>query len=86
MANLSLRNVDEDLLAWLRSRAATHGRSVNAELLDLIAVARSDEMAAESTSPFAASARRARALGVRTPATSRGVVREDRDRDDELRS
>ena len=86
MATLSLRNVDAETLSWLRARAAAHGKSVNAELLDLLAIARTDELAAASTSPFAASLRRARALGVRTPSTSRSLVRADRDRDDKLRS
>ena len=85
MATLSLRSLDENTLDWLRSRAAAHGKSVNAELLELIAVARTDELAAESASPFAKSLRRARALGVRSPSTSRGIVRADRDRDDKLR-
>lgn len=85
MATLSLRLVDDDTLRWLRSRAAAHGRSVNAELLDLIAVARCDEMATDSPNPFAASHRRARALGVRTASSARRTVRSDRDRDDKLR-
>ena len=82
---LNLRGLDEGTLGWLRSRAAAHGRSVNAELLDLIAVARTDETVAGSASPFAKSHHRARALGFSSASTSRGIVRADRDRDDKLR-
>lgn len=39
MRTLTLRNVSEDTLHWLRGRAAAQSRSVSAELLDLIAVA-----------------------------------------------
>jgi plasmid stability protein len=80
VATLKLRDLDETTYAWLRSQAAAHGQSVNAELLDLIATARADHLAAESASPFARCMRRARVLGVRTPATSRRIVRADRDR------
>ena len=64
-------------------RAAAHHRSINAELLDLLAVSRADELAAlRADSPFAKSYRRAKALGVRTPSTSTATVRSDRDRDE----
>jgi len=82
MAVLTLRNVDEVTLDWLRARAAAHARSLNAELLDILAVARTDELAqGSSRNPFARSFQRARALGVRTPSTSARILREDRDRD-----
>ncbi len=82
MAVLTLRNVDDATLDWLRVRAAAHARSLNTELLDILAVARTDELAGNAArNPFARSFRRARALGVRTPSTSARILREDRDRD-----
>ena len=79
MPNLTLRRLDDDTMRWLRLRAATHGRSVNAEILDLLRVARADEVAeAAGDNPFAASYRKARARGVRTPGTAREIVRADR--------
>ena len=82
MPSITVRQVPEDQLQWLRMKAAEHGRSLNAELLDLLAVVRADELAAaESDSPVAKSYRRARTLGVRTPSTSAVTVRSDRDRD-----
>ena len=54
---------------------------MNAELLDLLEVARADEMADNAAdNPFAAGFREARKRGIRTPATSVGAVRSLRDR------
>ncbi len=81
MRALTIRNLEDDELRWLRMRAAEHGRSLNAELLDLIAVARGDEIAAKMpSSPFAKTAVRARKGGVRTPPTSTAMVRNGRNR------
>jgi len=86
MAVLTLRNVDDETLRWLRARAAAHARSLNSELLDILSVARADELAeAAPANPFARTFRRARAIGVRTPSTSARIVREDRDRDERRR-
>ncbi|MBQ03014.1 MAG: hypothetical protein CL477_20325 [Acidobacteria bacterium] len=83
MPSITIRKLPEEQLQWLRMRAAEHNRSVNAELLDLLAVLRADELAAlETDSPFAKSYRRAKALGVRTPSSSTATVRSDRDRDE----
>ncbi len=83
MPSITIRKIPEEQLQWLRMRAAEHGRSVNAELLDLLAVLRADELATlETDSPFAKSYRRARALGVRTPSSSTATIRSDRDRDE----
>lgn len=79
MRGLTIRNIDEPTLRWLRRRAADRGRSLNSELLDLLAVVRGDELAARMRGPLAASARRARALGVRTPASGAAIVRASRD-------
>lgn len=79
MAGLTIRNIDDEVLAWLRARAASRGRSLNAELLDVLSVARGDDIAARLDHPAARTARLARALGVRTP-RSAGVLRRERDR------
>ena len=36
MASLSVRNLDDDLLARLKRRAARHGRSAEAEVRDIL--------------------------------------------------
>ena len=77
MAGLTLR-LDEETHEWLRARADANGRSLNAELLDILAVARADELAATLTHPAAQSHRLARSLGVRTPRSAR-VLRAQRD-------
>ncbi len=83
MPSITIRKLPEEQLQWLRMRAAEHNRSVNAELLDLLAVLRADELAAlETNSPFAKSYRRAKSIGVRTPSSSTATVRSDRDRDE----
>ena len=82
MPSITIRQVPAEQLQWLRMRAAEHGRSLNAELLDLLAVLRADELAAvEPDSPVGKSYRRAKTLGVRTPSTSAVTVRSDRGRD-----
>lgn len=82
MPSITIRQIPEDQLQWLRMRAAEHGRSLNGELLDLLAVLRADELAAmEPDNSVAKSYRRAKALGVRTPSTAAAAVRTDRDRD-----
>lgn len=40
MAQLLVRNVDEETVAWLKARAAAHGRSVEAEHRDILRQAR----------------------------------------------
>jgi plasmid stability protein len=43
MASLSVRNLDDDILARLKRRAARHGRSAEAEARDILAQAVSGE-------------------------------------------
>ena len=43
MANLSVRNLDDDLVAKLKRRAARHGRSAEAEVRDILRLTLSDE-------------------------------------------
>jgi plasmid stability protein len=43
MASLSVRNLEDDILARLKRRAARHGRSAEAEARDILAQALSTE-------------------------------------------
>jgi plasmid stability protein len=79
MAGLTVRNLGADTLEWLRDRAAEHRRSVNAELLEILSVARGDEIAAAMSGPAAATARKARVMGVRTRRSAE-LLRRDRER------
>ncbi len=79
MAGLTIRNLDDRVLAWLRERAAARGTSLNTELIEILSVARGDELARRTRGPAAASARLARALGVRTR-RSAALLRHDRNR------
>ena len=40
MAQLLVRNVDEETVAWLKARAAAHGHSVEAEHREILRAAR----------------------------------------------
>ncbi len=73
--NLSIKNVPDETAEELRKRAARNHRSLQGELLAII------EEAAGRKSPLSPSDFLAgvRALGLRTPAESRSMVREDRD-------
>ncbi len=83
MPSLTVRAIPEEQLRWLRARALRGARSLNREVLELLAVARADELAAaKPESAFARSLRLARRLGVRTAASSSAIVRRDRARDD----
>lgn len=76
MAQLLVRNVDEETVAWLKARAAAHGRSVEAEHRELLRSAR------ESSAPedFWIRAARLRAELVGRPLTPSEVLqREGRD-------
>ncbi len=42
--SMSIRNLDDDLVARLRLRAARHGRSAEAEVRDILRRALSDEV------------------------------------------
>jgi len=78
--HLILENIDEETMSWLRRQSAAHGCSVSEELLDILWVVRADEVADYyRDNPFAATLRKARAMAVRTVATSQVIVRTDRD-------
>ncbi len=42
MAQLLVRNVDEETVAWLKARAAANGRSVEAEHREILRAARAN--------------------------------------------
>lgn len=73
--NLSIKNVPDEIAEELRERAARNHRSLQGELIAII------EEAAGRRKPLSPSEFLAavRALGLRTPAESRSMVREDRD-------
>lgn len=76
MAQLLVRNVDEETVAWLKARAAANGRSVEAEHRELLRVAR----AASAPQDFwerAARLRRETAGRMQTPSDL--LLREARD-------
>jgi plasmid stability protein len=73
--NLSIKNVPDEIANELRERAARNHRSLQGELRAII------EEAAGRKNPLSPSEFLAgvRVLGLRTPAESRSMVREDRD-------
>jgi hypothetical protein len=73
--NLSIKNVPDEIAEELRERADRNHRSLQGELMAII------EEAAGRKSPLSPSEFLAevRALGLRTPAESRSMIREDRD-------
>ena len=76
MAQLLVRNVDEETVAWLKSRAAAHGRSVEAEHREVLRAAR----AAGAPSDFWDRAARLRAeTAGRRITPSEVLLREARD-------
>ncbi len=81
MAALTIRKLSDEAMRWLRRRAAVHGRSLNAELLDLLEVARADETAeAHENHPVSRTYLHARQRGVRTSSSAQSIIRADRDR------
>lgn len=76
--NLSVKNVPEALAQRLRERAARNHRSLQGELMAILEEASSEP---GPLSPAAVLAQ-VRALGMATPATSVGLVRQDRDEGD----
>jgi plasmid stability protein len=73
--NLSIKNVPDEIAEELRHRAAKNHRSLQGELMAIL------EEAAGRSSPMSPSEFLVglRALGLRTPAESRAMIREDRD-------
>ncbi|NQV81811.1 MAG: Arc family DNA-binding protein [Alphaproteobacteria bacterium] len=76
MGAISVRNLDNDLLARLKRRAARHGRAVEAEVREILRQALSDE-ADVGFDDLAAELRRLTAGRHHTPAEV--LLREGRD-------
>ncbi len=76
MAAISVRNLDDDLLARLKRRAARNGRSAEAEVRDILRHALSDE-ADIGFDDLAAELRKLSAARRHTPAEV--LLREGRD-------
>ncbi len=74
--SLIVRNLDEELVAKLKRRAAAHGRSMEAEHRELLRVALAGEVE-ENWEKLAAELRRLTAGRQITP--SEELIREDRD-------
>jgi plasmid stability protein len=72
--NISIKNVPDDIAEELRARAARNHRSLQGELMAIIEEA-TGQKSPLSPSEFLAGVR---ALGLRTPAEARAMVREDR--------
>lgn len=75
--NLSIKNAPDDVVRRLRERAERHHRSLQGELLAIIAAAVRDDRAA-SPADILAGARR---LGLSTPSEAAAIVRAARDAD-----
>lgn len=76
MASLSVRNLDEELFARLRRRAARHGRSAEAEVRDILRRA----LESEAEIDFLTLAAEMRALTAgRNHTPAEDLVREGRD-------
>ena len=73
--NLSIKSVPDEIAEELRARAERNHRSLQGELMAIIEEA-AGEKGPLSPSEFLAEVR---ALGLRTPAESRSMVREERD-------
>jgi plasmid stability protein len=71
---LTIKRVPEELVRKLRRRAARHNRSLQGELLTLL----EDALSPRELS-VAELHREIQALGLRTPAESVRMIREDRD-------
>ena len=73
--NLSIKNVPDEIAAELRRKATRNHRSLQGELMAII------EEATGKKNPLSPSEflTGVRVLGLRTPAESRSMIREDRD-------
>ena len=74
MPNLSIKNVPEQTVARLRSRAKLHNRSLQGELMTIL-----EEALQGGSLTVAGVYDRVRALGVKSGPESVAMVREDRD-------
>ncbi|WP_137181122.1 FitA-like ribbon-helix-helix domain-containing protein [Roseomonas sp. AR75] len=82
MPQLLVRNVDEETIARLKARAAANGRSMEAELRDVIRTALSAPSLDDRWEEFERLAALSRAMTVERPAgaaTAEELLRESRD-------
>lgn len=80
MADIVLRNLDDELKQRLRERAARHGRSMSAELRAIVAEALVQPEPADPVEEFKRLAARVRALSAGRPQTpSEELLRQSRD-------
>jgi plasmid stability protein len=74
-ANLSIKNVPEQVVQRLRERAARHHRSLQGELLAIVEAAVQEDRPATPADVLA----EIRRLGLRTPSEAAVLIRADRD-------
>lgn len=74
--NLSIENAPEDVVRRLRERAARHRRSLQGELLAIIAAAAREDRGAATASDILEDVRQ---LGLATPDEATAIIRDDRD-------
>jgi plasmid stability protein len=80
MADMVLRNLDDDLKQRLRERAARHGRSMSAELRAIVAEALARPEPADPVEEFKRLAAKVRSLSAGRPQTpSEELLRQSRD-------
>ncbi|MCH7796575.1 MAG: hypothetical protein IH900_15750 [Proteobacteria bacterium] len=78
MANLTIRNLDDEVVAKLKARAKAHHRSLEAELREILSVT----VSRQAREDFLARAERIAAMTPDVAQTdSTEIIREDRDTD-----
>ncbi len=78
MANLTIRNLDDEVVAKLKAQAKAHHRSLEAELREILSVT----VGQQAREDFLARADRIRAMTPDVAQTdSTEIIREDRDSD-----
>lgn len=75
MPNVLVRDLDDDVLKQLKAAAKAHGRSLQAEIHDVLRRASTRNLAETRR----LSAKWLKRLGGRTHSDSAGLIREDRD-------
>lgn len=73
--NLSIKNAPKEVVKRLKARAARNHRSLQGEMLAILEAAAREEALLDPVAVISEVQR----LGVRTPAESAAVIREDRD-------
>lgn len=73
--SLSIKNAPEDMVKCLKIRAARHHRSLQGEMMAILEAVAREEVLLDP----AAVVSEVQRLGLRTPAESAAMIREDRD-------